>query len=57
MKAFKLENNLNEIMADILGTNKSAVTSKSPAYKKSKKKFKRNVLVKDYEKKKKKSKK
>jgi len=48
---------LHEIMADIMGTNQSAVTNKDPAYKKSRKKFKKNVLALDYEKKKKKRKK
>ncbi|MBW2965568.1 hypothetical protein KY342_00525, partial [Candidatus Woesearchaeota archaeon] len=55
-KQLKLEATLQEIMADIMGTNKSAVTDKAPAYKKSRKKFKQNLLVMDYEKKTKKRK-
>ena len=56
-KKLKLETSLEEIMGDILGTNRSAVTDRSPIYKKSRKKFRKNVLAKDYEKKKKKKKK
>ena len=41
---------IKEIMADATETNQSAVTEKNLAYKKSKKKFRKNLLAKNYEK-------
>lgn len=40
---------IRKILQELSSTNQSAVTKDSPAYKKSKKRFKKGVLAKDYE--------